>query len=192
MFDGQMDDTRMCLDALLTSTIDGYVEGMKGSNILNYCKFEEFIKDEETGMILGGVVTDKLSKEKIKVNAKVVVNATGVFSDTLRKMDDPSARPRVVPSAGTHITMPKHLTQSEVGMLTRTSDGRVLFMLPWLGKTVVGTTDEPSDHIVQHVTATDKEVKFIIENLSEYMDSLDALKPEELCQSKWSGLRPLV
>merc|ERR1712019_60827 len=137
---------------------------MKGSTLINYCSFDSFIKDEKTNKIVGGIITDKLSKTQIKVNAKVVVNATGVFADKIRKLDDPTSLPRVVPSAGTHITMPKSLTENEVGMLTRTSDGRVLFVLPWLGKTMIGTTDEKVEQISQHPLSTEKEVKFIIEN----------------------------
>lgn len=78
----------MCLDTLLTSTIDEYIPGMKGSNIINYCKFKEFTKDPKTGHITGGTIIDKFSGVEYKVNAKVAVNATGVFSDTIRKADN--------------------------------------------------------------------------------------------------------
>lgn len=127
MTDGQMNDTRLCLDSLLTSTIDNYVPDMKGANILNYARFDEFSKDKN-GQINGISFTDKLTGETIKVNGKVVINATGVFSDNIRLLDDPSKRPRMVASAGTHITMPHSFTDCGMALLVRTSDGRILFV----------------------------------------------------------------
>jgi len=127
MYDGQMDDARLCLDTLLTSTIDNYMPGMKGSSILNYCKFQEFTKDPETNRITGGVIVDRFTGKEIKVNAKVVINATGVFSDSIRKMDDETAKPRIVASAGSHLTMPSKMTENDMGLIARTTDNRVIF-----------------------------------------------------------------
>jgi glycerol-3-phosphate dehydrogenase len=96
-----------------------------------------------------------------------------------------------VAAAGTHISMPSELTKSGFGLILATDDDRILFLLPWLGKTVAGTTDEVRDHIEQHTLSTQSEVEFIISNISQSM-KLDKFSTEELVSSKWCGLRPLV
>lgn len=86
-----MDDCRQNMNTLLTSTIDGYIEGMKGSTIVNYCEFRDYIKNNESGAVEGAVLYDKAAKKEFKVKCKVLVNCTGIFADEMRIKDNPEA-----------------------------------------------------------------------------------------------------
>ena len=148
--DGQMDDFRVALESILTSTIDDYVQGFKGSNCLNYTKVKELIVDD-SGKVEGAVLFDKASGEELRVKCKAVVNATGIHADALRRMVDPLAKRRVIPSRGTHVSVPSTFCPRDFGLLIpKTSDGRVMFVLPWQDATMVGTTDDQVKEAVQH------------------------------------------
>lgn len=89
-------------------------------------------------------VRDTLSNEVFQIRAKGVVNATGPFSDHIRKMDNPEAQNIIVPSSGVHVILPDYFSPRTMGLLDpSTSDGRVIFLLPWEGCTLAGTTDTP-------------------------------------------------
>jgi glycerol-3-phosphate dehydrogenase len=102
MHETQMMDTRMNLLALMTTTIDKYIPGMKGSNIANYVEFIDFIKDEN-GKIQGAVVYDKLKKKQFKIKSKTVVNCAGIHADELRMKDNPKLPRRITGARGTHL-----------------------------------------------------------------------------------------
>lgn len=128
--------------------------GFKGANSLNYTKLVEIKKDDQ-GKITGAVVFDKVKNQNIEVKCKAIVNATGYFADSVRRMDDPLAKQRIVFAKGTHIVLDSSFCPRDYGILIpKTKDGRVLFILPWLHGTVIGTTDDQVPEPVIHPTPT--------------------------------------
>ncbi|CAM9600907.1 unnamed protein product, partial [Hapterophycus canaliculatus] len=154
-YDGQMNDARMSLVVALTAT-------QQGACIANRVKVIGLVKDEN-GQMKGATVQDTITQETWEVAAKSVINATGCFCDAIRKMDDPDAQNLVMPAAGVHIMLPAHFSPDKMGLIVpKTSDGRVLFFLPWEGATIVGTTDSESE-LTMTPKPTDEEVNFIIQ-----------------------------
>ena len=179
--DGQFDDSRMAITLSLTA-ID------LGATLINYAEVTNLIKEND--LISGLEFLDGESGEKFRVNTKVVINATGVFSDRIVKMDQPKARPMISPSQGVHLVLEKvFLEGPHAIMIPHTSDGRVLFAVPWHDHVVVGTTDTPIDHANEEPKALEEEIVFILSNASQYMTK----KPmREDVKSVFVGLRPLA
>lgn len=116
---------------------------LAGAAVANHCRVIGLIKDEE-GRVSGAEIEDRLTGRRSKVQARVVVNAGGPFSDQVRQLGDGGAAPIIQPSAGVHIVLPDYYSPESYGLIVpKTRDGRVVFMLPWLGHTVAGTTDAP-------------------------------------------------
>ena len=139
---------------------------------------------------VGAVVRDEETGREYEVRSKVVVNATGIFVDELRKMDDAQAAPVLSHSRGSHLVFSQDIFRGKDALLVpKTSDGRVLFAVPWLGHVVVGTTDVPVSSAELDVAPTREEVDFIVRELNSYLERpvsrADAL-------AAFSGLRPLV
>jgi glycerol-3-phosphate dehydrogenase len=180
-FDGQFDDARMCIDLVRTIQNEGGV-------CLNYLEFSKPLYKENT--INGGILEDKIDGSKYTIYAKYVVNATGVFADSILKMDNPRSTKKIIPSRGSHIVLDKKFLDSEYAiMIPKTSDGRVLFVIPWNHKLIIGTTDVKSEDPVIEPQITNEEVDFILENSRKYL----MLKPERSdILSVYSGLRPLA
>ncbi|CAN0111144.1 unnamed protein product [Scytosiphon promiscuus] len=180
-YDGQMNDARMSLVVALTAT-------QQGACIANRVKVIGLLKDEN-GQMKGATVQDTITKETWEVAAKSVINATGCFCDAIRKMDDPDAKNLVMPAAGVHIMLPAHFSPDKMGLIVpKTSDGRVLFFLPWEGATIVGTTDSESE-LTMTPKPTDEEVNFIIQESNRYL-SHRVHRTDVI--AAWSGIRPLV
>jgi len=140
-----------------------------GADCVSRVKAESMIFDKTTNNVCGVNVIDEVTGEKIAINAKAVVNATGPFSDKVRKMADPDVSDIILPAAGVHVVLPDHFSPSKMGLIIpETEDGRVLFFLPWEGATVAGTTDSVSG-ITMEPTPTDEEVGFIIEEANKYV-----------------------
>jgi glycerol-3-phosphate dehydrogenase len=179
-FDGAFNDSRMTL-ALLQSA------KAKGCVVKNYTQVIGFLyKDKK---ISGVRLQDKLTNQTYELNSHVVVNATGVFCDTLRRLDDNSVVDFVTPSSGIHIVLDKKFLPNDEGlMIPKTEDGRVLFMLPYLDKCLVGTTDEPAK-IEECPMVSEKEIDYLLRHLKKYF-SIEIAKSDIL--SSWSGLRPLI
>jgi glycerol-3-phosphate dehydrogenase len=151
MHESQMMDTRMNLHALLTSSIDGFIPGMKGATLANYVDFQSFTKDPQTGKITGAVLYDKLKQKQYNVKAKVVVNCAGVHADEIRLKDEENAMPRIIGAKGTHLIFKGGMIPNDAGIIIpKTKDGRLIFVINYLGQTMVGTTDEktPITHTV--------------------------------------------
>ena len=145
---------------------------------------------KEKDLISGLEVLDHESGEKFKINAKVVINATGVFSDLIVKMDQPEAQPMIRPSQGVHLVLERDfLDGPHAIMIPHTSDGRVLFAVPWHDHVVLGTTDTPIDHADEEPKALKEEIEFILSNASQYMTKKPKLKD---VKSVFAGLRPLA
>jgi glycerol-3-phosphate dehydrogenase len=180
-YDGQFDDSRLAVN--LAQTIFDL-----GGTAVNYMPVNALIKEED--LVVGATVRDLESGKEHTVRAKVVVNATGVFTDSVRKMDEPDARSVVTASQGSHVVLPKSfLPGTSAIMVPHTPDGRVLFAVPWHDYVVVGTTDVAVDNIQREPTPMDEEIGFILTNAAKYLTKPPTRKD---VLSVFAGLRPLV
>jgi glycerol-3-phosphate dehydrogenase len=179
--DGQFDDARYAITLMRTlQDLDG--------RAINYLGAVRLLKRQ--GKTTGVVARDHESGEEIELQAKIVVNATGVFADEVRRMDDESTAPVLTVSQGTHFVLPRaFLPGKHALMIPRTADGRVLFAIPWHGRIVVGTTDEPVPATSVEPASLEVERKFLATHIEHYMGR--NLQTEDVL-SMWSGLRPLV
>ncbi len=179
-FDGAFNDSRMAI-ALLQSA------KKKGCAVRNYHEVLAF--KHEAGKLTALRIQDKINDTQYLVNADCVINATGVFCDSIRRMDNPNVNPIVEASSGIHIILDKKFLPNNEGlMIPKTEDGRVLFMLPYLDKCLVGTTDEEAKAI-DHPRVKEKDIEYLLRYMRKYF-SIDIQKSDIL--SSWSGLRPLV
>jgi len=180
--DGQFDDSRMAF-ALAQSCAD------KGGLVLNYFKVNGLLKDT-SGKINGLRANDAFTDEEFNLKTRLVVNATGVFADGIARLDNPESRPTIRPSQGVHIVLDKSFLQSNSAiMIPKTTDGRVLFAIPWYNEVVVGTTDTPIDLINLEPVALDKEISFILTTAQQYLVKAPS-RDDILCV--FAGLRPLA
>ncbi len=179
--DGQFDDARLAIN--LAQTI---IE--KGGTALNYVRVMDLIKDQNkiTGAVLQDVENDKL----YEVNARAIINATGVFVDDILRMDNPSAQKTICVSQGIHVVLDKKFFPAQYAlMIPKTSDGRVLFAVPWHNKLILGTTDTPVAEASLEPKALEEEIDFILETAGEFL----TVKPERKdILSIFAGLRPLA
>ncbi|MDB2672436.1 glycerol-3-phosphate dehydrogenase/oxidase [Flavobacteriaceae bacterium] len=179
--DGQFDDARMAIS--LAQTAENH-----GASLLNY--FSVTGMNKENNMISGVQAKDELSGKTYSIEAKVVINATGVFSDEVIQMDQRDAKKRIVPSQGVHIVLDKRfLSGPHAIMVPHTSDGRVLFAVPWNGYVVVGTTDTQIKEALVEPIAQEEEIQFILDNAGMYMTTPPT---RDDIKSVFSGLRPLA
>ncbi|MCP4457942.1 MAG: glycerol-3-phosphate dehydrogenase/oxidase [Cytophagales bacterium] len=179
--DGQFDDSRMGIN--MAQTIFDH-----GGTAVNYMKVTNLLKDE--GKISRVVVIDQESERQYEIKSKVVVNATGVFVDNILQQDNPEAKDIVQPSQGIHLVLNKEFLPSTYGlMIPKTPDGRVLFILPWHDKVILGTTDVPIESASMEPLATDEEVDLILETASRYLRKVP--KRSDV-KSMFAGLRPLA
>ena len=179
--DGQFDDARMAIS--LAQTAENH-----GASLINYCGVTSLVKEGE--MITGVTAQDEFSGEEFSVSAKVVINATGVFSDQIIQMDQPGSRKLIVPSQGVHIVLDKSfLNGPHAIMVPHTTDGRVLFAVPWNDYVVVGTTDTQIEQTLEEPIALEGEIAFILENAGAYMTTPPTRAD---VKSVFSGLRPLA
>jgi glycerol-3-phosphate dehydrogenase len=179
--DGQFDDARMAIS--LAHTIEE-----NGGTVINYLKWDSFIY--EKNMVSGIKVTDQITQSSFEVKAKIVVNATGVFAEKIMRADEPKVKLKIKPSQGVHLVLDKSFLKSENAiMVPNTSDGRVLFAVPWHDVVVVGTTDTEVNTISIEPKASDQEIDFILSNAEKYMTR----KPKRSdVKSVFTGLRPLI
>ena len=180
--DGQFDDSRLAIN-LVQSIIEN------GGTAVNYMKVTGLLKDNGQ-QVSGAVVEDTESGAKYTVKAKAVVNATGVFVDDILHMDNPHSEKSICASQGVHLVLDQSFYPSEHAlMIPETSDGRVLFAVPWHGKVVLGTTDTPIGEASLEPQALEKEIEFILETASGYFTK----KPKRSdVLSVFAGLRPLA
>ena len=179
--DGQFDDSRMAISLALTSD-------KHGGTLCNYMEVKGLMKKNK--IITGVVAYDKINNQSYEIFGKVVINATGVFSDSIIKMDNPMSKKLIKASQGVHIVLDKKfLDGPHAIMVPQTSDGRVLFAVPWNESVIVGTTDTEIETIDEEPKALEKEIKFILENAGKYMTR----RPKKSdIKSVFSGLRPLA
>ena len=123
-----------------------------------------------------------------RVRAKGVINATGPFTDAVEKMDDPERKPIVAPASGAHVMLPGDVCPNGMGMLSASSDGRVVFVLPWQGKTLAGTTDDACE-VEREPVPLQKDVDFILREVNKLLSPESALSRDHVLSS-WSGTFP--
>lgn len=180
-FDGKFDDARLAINIAQTA-----VE--QGATLINYMKVTNLIKNDNE--VTGVEIEDAITKDKFKIYGKVIINATGVFVDEILKMNNPDAKKMVRPSQGVHIVLHKEFLESNSAlMIPKTSDGRVLFAVPWHDHLLVGTTDTPLNEHSLEPRALKEETDFILKTAAAYFKT----KPTEKdILSVFSGLRPLA
>jgi glycerol-3-phosphate dehydrogenase len=180
-FDGQFDDARLAINMAQTAT-------EKGATLINYCEVIDFIKSENK--IDGVVFKDTIHQQQHTAKAKVIINATGVFADKILNKLSAIHEPIVSVSQGVHIVIDKkYFPDRRALMIPKTTDGRVLFAVPWHHRVVVGTTDTPVDKASIEPVALKQEIDFIIHNVNQYL-KVDISEKDVL--SVFTGLRPLV
>ena len=184
-WDGQFDDARLAL-ALARSA------ARAGALLVNYCAATGLV--HEAGKLVGLHAVDQESGQALTLRANCIVNAAGVWVDELRVLDGQAighrARPMVAPSQGVHIVVDRSFLPTDHALLVpKTADGRVLFAVPWLGKTILGTTDTPRNDLAREPLAFREEVDFILGEAGRYLSK--APGPADI-KSIWVGLRPLV
>jgi glycerol-3-phosphate dehydrogenase len=180
--DGQFDDSRLAIN-VAQSCVEN------GGCVVNYVKATGLTKDA-SGKISGVEVKDLESNRNFTVKAKSVVNATGVFVDSIMQMDTPEAKDMVRPSQGVHLVLDKSFLQSDYAlMIPKTDDGRVLFAVPWHNQVVVGTTDTLREKPELEPQALEQEIEFILNTAGRYLTKKPTRKD---VLSIFAGLRPLA
>ena len=184
-WDGQFDDARLAL-ALARSA------ACAGALLVNYCAATGLVHDN--GKLVGLCVTDTESGQTLTIKSRCIINAAGVWVDQLRLLDGQAlgreTKPMVAPSQGVHIVVDRPFLPTDHALLIpKTADGRILFAVPWLGKTILGTTDTPRNDLAREPLAFREEVDFILGESTRYLSR--APGPADI-RSIWVGLRPLV
>jgi glycerol-3-phosphate dehydrogenase len=181
-YDGQFDDSRLLINLAQTAEEQGAV-------LLNYARVVELKHDSE-GFVDGLVFDDLDAGGRQTLAARCVINATGAFSDAVRRLDDLAAAPMIAPSQGVHIVLDRSFLPGDSAiMVPHTSDGRVMFAIPWHDHALIGTTDTPIKEASLEPVAMEEEIDFILETAGKYL----AKRPtREDVLSVFAGIRPLV
>ena len=181
-FDGQFDDSRLLINMVATAA-------EQGATLLNYFPVTQVLKNGE-GYVRGVVAHDSEAGTEYEISAKIVVNATGPWTDNLRQMAEPDAKKIIAPSQGIHLVFDRSFLPGDTAiMVPHTSDGRVLFAIPWHNHTLVGTTDTPIQESSFEPSPKSEEVEFILKTAAEYLQK--APKREDVL-AVYTGIRPLV
>ncbi len=181
-YDGQFDDARLLIHLAMTAADHG-------ATLVNYCPATALTRDAE-GFVNGLTARDEETGELLTIPARIVVNATGVFTDSVRRMADPAAEQLVVTSQGIHLVFERSFLKGDSAlMVPRTSDGRVLFVIPWHGHAVAGTTDTPVDAPSLEPRPLQEEIEFILETAARYLTRPPSRRD---VLAVYVGLRPLV
>ncbi len=188
-YDGAHNDSRMNISLAMTGAL-------YGATMVNYMEVTGLEKDSN-GKLCGAKVKDLVAEkdgknaDEFTIKAKGIINATGPFTDAIRKMDEPNVAEIVAPSSGVHVILPGYYSPSDMGLIDpHTSDGRVIFFLPWQGNTIAGTTDAPCD-IKQNPIAGEEEIDWILKEVSNYLQPEINVRRGDVLAA-WSGIRPLV
>ncbi|HSF15075.1 MAG TPA: glycerol-3-phosphate dehydrogenase/oxidase [Vicinamibacteria bacterium] len=179
--DGQFDDARLAIHMALTAASLGAI-------LVNYAPVVALRKSG--GVVRGVIVGDTESERELALDAKVVINATGPYADSILRLDDEAAVRMIRPSQGVHIVLDQTFLPGESAILVpHTDDGRVLFAIPWHGRVIVGTTDTPIDEVSLEPMPLEEEIDFLLEHTARYLTKDPA---HEDILSAFAGIRPLV
>ena len=180
--DGQFDDARLLINMAQTA-VD------QGAALLNYVSVTGLIKNG-SGKIQGVTARCEETQETFEIAAHCVINATGPFCDSIRRLDDEDCEAMLSASQGVHLVLPQEFFPGETAMIVpKTSDGRVLFVIPWHGHVIVGTTDTPIDNVSFEPRAQDEEIQFLLETAARYLRKRPT---RDDVLSVFTGIRPLV
>ena len=183
-YDGSHNDARMCISVAITAA-------RHGATVANHVKVTDLIKDPDTGKLAGAKMKDQITGDEWVTKSKSIINATGPFTDAIRKMDNQEVKNICCPSAGVHIILPDYYSPANMGLIDpETSDGRVIFLLPWQNHTIAGTTDTPCD-VTFSPSPTEQDISFILNEVKNYLSPDVAVRRGDVL-SAWSGIRPLV
>ena len=181
-YDGQLDDQRYGLALVQTACKHGAI-------VLNHIRADSFQKNEK-GEIDALEATDMLSGNSIIIKAKSYINATGPFSDHIRLMANAALTPRVRVSKGVHIILPKEVMPSEEALLIpETADGRLVFVIPYQGQLLVGTTEDEATATDEEFGPSEKEINYILHYVNQYLEGNIQLNQ---VKAGFGGLRPLI
>jgi glycerol-3-phosphate dehydrogenase len=180
-YDGQFDDARLAINMAATAAA-------QGACVLNYMRVTGLVSEHDC--VSGVRAIDEESGNEYTLHGKVIINATGVFTDSVRKMEHSDATPMIRPSQGVHIVLDRSFLPGDSAiMVPHTDDGRVLFAIPWHERTLIGTTDTPVDDILLEPRPFDDELAFLLEHAARYLEKDP--NPSDVL-SAYAGLRPLV
>lgn len=181
-YDGQFDDSRLSINLAQSATTEG-------ACILNYMEVTGLEKDH-LGKLRGLTIRDHLGKSTYPVQSKIIINATGVFSDSIMQLDEPESPIKIRPSQGIHLIVDASFLKSTSAiMIPETTDGRVLFAVPWHEKVILGTTDTPINSISLDPLPLKEEIDFILHTAADHLIN----KPDyQDIKSIYAGLRPLA
>ena len=181
-YDGQFDDARLAV------TLARTMEDLGGLPV-NHMGVTGLLKDDQ-GQVCGVEATDSLTGDIRHLRAKVVVNATGIFVDSVMRLDDAQSPPLIAPSQGIHLVLDKSFSPGDTAiMVPHTDDGRVIFLVPWHGRVLVGTTDTALDAPAAEPRPQDEEIEFLLEHAGRYL-TRDPRRSDVL--SVFTGIRPLI
>ena len=181
-YDGQFDDARLLINLVATAA-------EQGGTLVNYARVVSMTKAAD-GFVDGVVAADEESGRQWTIKARVIVNATGAFSDSVRRLAEPDAETLIAPSQGIHLVFDKSFLSADSAiMVPHTSDGRVMFAIPWHDHTLVGTTDTPIAATTLEPRALQEEIDFILETAGMYLRKAPT-RTDVL--SVFAGIRPLV
>lgn len=185
-WDGQFDDARLAIALARTAA-------QQGATLVNYCRAVELLHDADN-RVNGILAQDVETGLPYTIQARCVVNATGVWVDEIRQLDDEArgetSQTMVAPSQGVHVVVDREFLPGDQALIVpHTSDGRVLFAVPWLGKVILGTTDTPRHDLSQEPDPFSEELDFILREAAQY---LERAPTRQDIKSIWVGLRPLV
>ncbi len=180
--DGQFDDARLLIDMAITAS-------EHGACLLNYFAVTELLAGDDA-KLNAAIVVDHESGESHRIAAKSIVNAAGPFCDAVRKLDDANCENLVAASQGVHVVLPHRFMTGETAIIVpKTIDGRVIFIIPWHGYALVGTTDTPIEQASLEPLATPAEIDFLLETAARYLSETPTRND---VLSVFTGIRPLV
>lgn len=178
-FDAQMDDARLCLEVLHTATVHG-------AAVANYVELRAF--EKQGHCIIGVHAVDRIRDRELVIRARQILNATGPWVDEVRRLAGETGRPQLSPTKGVHVVTPGRDLRSAF-LLFHPDDGRVFFVIPWMGKTLIGTTDTRTDEAPDALTITSEEIDYLLRGFNHHftvpLDAKDVI-------SSFAGLRPLI
>ncbi|MCP4886258.1 MAG: FAD-dependent oxidoreductase [Planctomycetaceae bacterium] len=180
--DGQFDDARLLINMLQTAA-------EHHASLMNYISVEGFLYDNQS-KVSGVIAVDQESLETLHIEASCVINAAGPFCDQVRQLDQPQCQPMIAPSQGIHLVLPRTFLPGRTAMIVpKTSDGRVVFIIPWHDRAIVGTTDTPISTTTLEPTPTASEISFLLDTTTDYLSP--AARLDDVL-SIFTGIRPLV
>ena len=180
-YDAQFDDARLAISLAQTAQD-------LGATVLNYMKVEKLLKDED--LVKGVIARDTETDDEYGLTALAVINATGVFCDSIRKLDDPECKSLISPSQGIHLVLDKSFLPGKSAiMVPHTDDGRVLFAVPWHERIIVGTTDTRLENVSVEPRPLAEEIDFLLTHAARYLTK-DPTAADVV--SVFAGLRPLI